>query len=152
MAKLRSLLLGALGANALDVTFNPGGANAVYKVSHGGKTLFSSEDGLATFVEGAWQTPKSGLQMTGHSSVSGTDDGLGKYTGTEIKWLAGKETVLVTTAKTYATGLDIAFEYSFPKGAKGTSQVRKKTFEYCCCLIFSSSNGVTNVSILRVDR
>ena len=110
--------------SALDVKFTEtAGGNAAYTVSHGGKMLFSGDDGVAAFVEGKWQTPSNGMKRTGTKTVKGSEVGLGDYTGTEITWQAGKNTVIVTTAKTYSSGMDVGFEYSFPKGAEATSQV-----------------------------
>lgn len=102
---------------------DPAASYLTTKPLHPTQVLFSAEDGVAAFVEGKWQTPKSGMKYVSTKFVSGTEQGLGTFKGTEITWTAGAATTIVTTAKTYASGRDVGFEYSFPKGAKGTSQV-----------------------------
>ena len=106
---------------ALQVTF--GTDYATYSISHGDTTLFKAERGVAVFVDGAWHSTADGsLSLAGHKAVSGAHPSLGNFTGVEVSWLAG-DTPFVTTAKTYATGRDVSFASSLPRGAAQTSLV-----------------------------
>ncbi|CAK0845740.1 unnamed protein product [Prorocentrum cordatum] len=106
---------------ALEVEFAPDLSS--YRVAHAGFPLFVAEGGIAVFCDGAWHSQSQGsLQLVGQVPVFGTDGQLGDYTGSELTWRAGG-TRLVTTAWTYKTGRDVAFQYAFPDGAAGTSTV-----------------------------
>ena len=119
---LLSTLGGLSGCLGLQIDF--AGDYSTYSVSHAGSILFKAERGIAVFVDGAWQSQSAGsLKLQAHKAVSGSDPALGAYKGTELSWTAGASTPFVTTAKTYASGLDVAFEYAFPSGAKATSLV-----------------------------
>jgi hypothetical protein len=122
--KTAALLNAAALASALKVSLDKSGSYSVtHTVKGAEQQLFSSADGIAAFVDGAWQTVGAGLVLTGSGPVSGTDVGLGSWTGTQLTWTAGKGTPFETVVKNYDTGSDVAFEYSFPKGAEGTSLV-----------------------------
>ena len=117
------LLSGCTVTSALEVSFSSN--YSTYVVTHGpAKTkLFSADAGLAVFVDGRWHSQAEGtLKMEGAAKpVQGTHAALGAFKGIELGWMAGT-TPLITTAKTYAPDT-VTFEYSFPKGAAGTSLV-----------------------------
>lgn len=98
-----------------------------YSVVSSGKeggVLFTSTTGVAVFLDGRWHAHLDGsLKLTRTAAVHGTDAGIGQYDGTQLVWRAGN-TSMVTTAKSYADGSTVVFEYEFPEGANGTSLVK----------------------------
>ena len=123
---LAFLVLGsvcAAGVGALEVSFSSG--FSTYAVTHGPKKtqLFGADAGLAVFLDGKWHSQQEKtLTMVGTPKpVKGTHPALGAFTGVESSWMAGT-TPMDVVAKNYAPNT-VTFEYSFPKGATGTSLV-----------------------------
>ncbi len=123
---LPALVLSSLcvTAGALEVSFSSD--FSTYSVTHGPQKakLFSADAGLAVFVDGKWHSQQEKtLKMVGASKpVKGTHPALGAFTGVESSWMAGT-TPMDVAAKNYVAGGTVTFEYSFPKGATGTSLV-----------------------------
>eukprot|EP00929_Paragymnodinium_shiwhaense_P062134 TRINITY_DN31017_c0_g1_i1.p1 TRINITY_DN31017_c0_g1~~TRINITY_DN31017_c0_g1_i1.p1 ORF type:complete len:815 (-),score=114.77 TRINITY_DN31017_c0_g1_i1:44-2446(-) len=118
--RLPALLL-AFGAHGLNI--HQEHQSDKYSVWHNGELLFSADDGVAVFCDGAWHSSAEGsLKLISEQKREGSDRGLGHYWGLEQAWRAGN-TRVVTIGKTYATGQDVAFQYSFPEGAAKTSTV-----------------------------
>lgn len=109
---------------ALEVSFSADFSE--YSITHGPQKtkLFSADAGLAVFLDGKWHSQQEQtLKMVGASKpVDGTHPALGAFTGVESSWIAGA-TPMTVAAKNYAGGGTVTFEYSFPKGATGTSLV-----------------------------
>ena len=112
-----------------DSSFGPQGHNFGFTITHGvsATPLFdgtaNATGGFAVYVNGNWQVAGDGLKLAfGPSPVAGADPApYGAYTGVAYNWLTGN-TPVVTVAKNYANGVDVAFEVSFPNGAGGTAQ------------------------------
>jgi len=117
---LLSFLVTSLYVYSLKVEFSSDYTS--YAVTHKGTSLFSGEGQIAAFVDGKWHAQSTTLKRNSAKKIEGTDPGLGHYSGKEINWSTGK-TTLITRAKTYGSGYDVSFEYSFPDGASGTSTV-----------------------------
>jgi hypothetical protein len=95
-------------------------------VGSDGKALFEGR-GLAIYCDGRLYSTDDGLRLESHTQTSG-DDGEargGAYTGVELRWLTSSNVSLVTSAKTYRAGNDVAFEWNLPNGATDTSQARR---------------------------
>ena len=109
---------------ALEVSFSADFSE--YSVTHGPQKtkLFSADAGLAVFLDGKWHSQQEkSLKMVGTSTpVHGTHPALGAFTGVESSWIAGT-TPMTVVARNYVAGGTVTFEYSFPKGATGTSLV-----------------------------
>jgi len=123
-ALLAALLAACIGTGrSLEVSF--AADHRSYELTHGAAktTLFSAKGGIAAFVDGRWHTQAEGtLKPVGAAkAVKGEHPVLGAFTGTELQFVAGA-TPMTATAKNYA-GNTVTFEYTFPKGALGTSLV-----------------------------
>ena len=123
-AKMRIVVLAACAATAaaLEVTFTLDSKS--YSVSHGGKEVFTADGGVAVFCDGKWHSQREGtLKMVGTPApVTGSQPGLGAYTGTKLSWMAGT-TPVTTTGRNFPDTGSVTFEYQFAKGAQGTSLV-----------------------------
>lgn len=123
MLRLAAIAATLAATDALEVSFSAD--HATYAVTHSpAKTkLFEAEAGVAAFVDGQWHSQaEKTLKMVGAAKpVTGTHPVLGAYKGVELSWMAGT-TPLTTTAKNFAPDT-ITFEYTFPKGATGTSMM-----------------------------
>ncbi|KAJ1449132.1 hypothetical protein M885DRAFT_573240 [Pelagophyceae sp. CCMP2097] len=105
-------------ADALRVDFGAGYTS--YTVTHKGKQLFASED-FALFFDGHWHSSRNGTLHLDSAKNESDDDAVGAYEGVQLSWRADKEVVWTTTAKTYNTGVDVAFSSAFPRGLNGTA-------------------------------
>ena len=112
----------------LAVRFSSNSSYDVISASgeHAPRVLFSG-DGAAIFCDGRWWSSTDGLELESRRSTSG-DDGEargGMYAAMELSWRTTSGVRLITTAKSYKSGYDVAFEWSVPDGASDTSQASR---------------------------
>ena len=84
---------------------------------------------ISVFVDGAWHSQADGtLSFINSTTLTGTSDVLGLYTGTEVHWHAGAKS-FITSVKNFpaAPGLDhgaVVFTYRLPDGGNTTGNQR----------------------------
>ena len=107
-----------------DATIGPRGENFGFTVTHGPSGSAPLFDGtanatgsFAVYANSQWQVAGAGLSLAfGPTPVAGVDPApYGAYTGVAYNWLtpAGGNTAVVTVAKNYANGVDVAFVMVF---------------------------------------